>query len=150
VSASTNCLIIRWQALWQLWLGVAVALLEWRCFAAQPAATLAEAWHVLLLVVVSALLIASLALLLKPEPLVVCINYQKAQVTCYQPRLSWRIKLPLGQMNCQLSCQTSHSGNTHFLIASSSEGQAWTIQESSGWPLQQLKQLQEMLTFAIS
>ena len=150
MNAPTNRFIIRWQALWQLWLGVAVALLEWRWFAAQPAATLAEAWHVLLLVGVSALLIASLALLLKPEPLVVCINYQKAQVTCYQPRRSWRIKLPLGQMNCQLSCQTSHSGNTHFLVASGSKGQAWTIQESDGWPMQRLKQLQELLIFAIS
>jgi hypothetical protein len=144
---ATSLLTIRWQALWQLWLGVATALLG--CFA-RPAATPAELWYVVLAVGSSSLLITLLALLLKPEPLVIYIDYRKAQVNCYQPRLAWRVRLPLGQVSCQLSLQASHSGNKHFLVVFGPQGQAWVMQESEGWPLQRLQQLQEMLTFATS
>jgi len=150
VRVTVNCLFIRWQALWQLWLGVAGALLEWRCLAAQPAGTLAEAWGMLLAIGGSALLIALLALLLKPEPLAVCIDYQKVQVSCYQLKLPWRIRLPVSQVHYQLSRQTSHSGASHYLVAVGPQGQAWAIQESAGWPLERLRQLQETLMVAAS
>jgi len=88
--------------------------------------------------------------LLKPEPLAIYIDYRKAQVNCYQPRIAWCIKLPLGQVRCQLSRQASHSGDKHFLVVFGPQGQAWVMQESEGWPLQRLQQLQEMLTFATS
>jgi hypothetical protein len=93
------------------------------------------------------LFITLLALLLKPEPLTIHIDYRKAQVSCYQPRLAWRVKLPLGQVRCQLNRQASHSSDKYFLVVFGPQGQAWAMQESEGWPLQRLQQLQETLTF---
>lgn len=144
---ATTLLTVRWQALWQLWLGVATGLLGWRWVVSRPVTTPAELWYVVLAVGSSSLLITLLALLLKPEPLAIYIDYRKAQVSCYQPRLAWRVKLPLGQVRCQLSRQASHSGDKYFLLVFGPQGQALAMQESEGWPIQRMQQLQEMLIF---
>jgi hypothetical protein len=146
-STAARWVTIRWQALWQLWLGIAVALYGWRQVAGWLPATWVEAGYVLGALTSSSLLLALLALLLKPEPLAVHVDYRAGRATCYRPGLPWRISLPLHQLRCQLSEQSSHNGKTHFLVVSGARGQVWAIQESSEWPLARLQRLHELLTF---
>lgn len=138
---------VRWQALWQLWLGIAVALYGWRQVVGQLPTTWAETGYVLVALTSSSLLLTLLALLIKPEPLAVYLDYRAGRVTCYRPAMLWRIRLPLDHVRCHLSEQSSHKGKTHFLLVSGLQGQAWAMQESSGWPLARLKLLRELLIF---
>jgi hypothetical protein len=144
-TASIRYVIIRWQMLWQLWIGSAVALFAWHRSDSLPI-TWVEVGYAMLTIVASALLLALLALLLKPEPLAICFNYKAGHVTCYRPGLPWRIRLPFSQVYGCLSEQVSHSGRTHFLLVSGPHGQAWAMQESNGWPLARLEMLHELLT----
>ena len=143
--ASIRYITIRWQMLWQLWVGIAVALLAWQRSDSLPT-TWAEVGYTVLLIISSSLLLALVALLLKPEPLAVCFDYQAGRVTCYRPGLPWRIRLPLDQVHSCLSEQATHSGRTYFLLVSGPHGQAWAMPESDGWPLTRLEIVHELLT----
>ena len=127
-----------------------MALYGWRVIIGNLPVNWSETNHVLMALISSSLLITLLALLIKPEPFAVHVDYRSSCVTCYRLSCSWRLILPLYQLRCKLTEQSSHKGLTHFLVVSGPQGQAWAMQESNGWPLARLELLQELLIFDAS